>query len=200
MASSNSIDCNARGTDFRMYDVKLAIGCAGGGYDYIWKQTNFLKSSESNNSNILLAAAKTAKAYAIQLDKTGTLAIADAFFSAFLEDSESQIDKVSIYSWPSNYDEHYQSMMHGKEQNSMVRAIRIDTDGHLLKEESDSIYIESEIVDRDYANSSLNVSLTKTIKYAFSYNLRSRNFYLLWLFNGDDRGDIEHESSKTYVK
>lgn len=82
----------------------------------------------------------------------------------------------------------------------MVRAIRIDTEGHILEKETEYLYLKGEVVDRDYVNSTANSALTKTIKYAFSYNLRSRNPYLLWLFNGDDHGEITYETYETYVK
>ena len=82
----------------------------------------------------------------------------------------------------------------------MVRAIRIDTDGYLLNEEGATLHLEAQVVDRDYATSSTAALLTKGMKFAFSYNLRSKNDLWLWIGRGDNRGNVTREWSKTYTK
>lgn len=82
----------------------------------------------------------------------------------------------------------------------MVRAIRIDTDGHLLNEEGAFLNLTASVMDRDYENSTTNVSITKAIKFMFSYNLRSKNAIWFWIGGGDDRGNITREVYKTYTK
>ncbi len=91
-------------------------------------------------------------------------------------------------------------MNHDKRANTMVRAVRVDTDGHLLNEEGAFLNSTASVMDRDYEYSTTNVSMTKTIKFAFSYNLRSKNAIWFWIGRGDDRGNITREASKTYTK
>ena len=200
VASSNIIGRHAIGTDFRIYDAKLALGCAGNGYDYIWQQKTYFNDYGSGSNNVLIAAKNVAKAYVLLKDKTGVLSIADAFFSSFTGNAGTNIPNYQVITWPNTYEDHYVSTKHNKEINTMVRAIRLDTDGHLLADELDSLYIEAYVEDRDYANSVTNITLTKMIRYAFSYNLRSRNFYWLWINRGDDRGEVTHESNRAYSK
>ena len=42
--------------------------------------------------------------------------------------------------------------------------------------------------------------MTKGIKYAFSYNLRSKDPFWVWLFNGQDRGNITGETRRSYTR
>lgn len=197
IASENTIEAHFLGTDFRMYDVKLALACAqtssGKGYDYIYGQTTSLTKNDNTHP-----AFNVAKAIAMQFDKYGVLSVTDAIFNAF--SSDDAVSGTSTFSWPSEYTKHYQSVSHGKRANTMVRAIRIDTDGHLLNEEGAYLHLQAEVMDRDYVNSTSNVAMTKAMIFVFSYNLRSKNAVWSWIGRGDDRGDIIYEASNTYTK
>ena len=197
VASENTIEAHFLGTDFRMYDVKLALACAqtssNAGYDYIYQQTTSLTKNDNTHPGFTIA-----KAIAMQFDKYGVLSVADSIFSAF--SSNDAVSGTSTFSWPSEFTSHYNSVSHGKRAGTMVRAIRIDTDGHLLNEEGAYLHLEAKVMDRDYANSSTSASLTKAMKFAFSYNLRSKNAVWFWIGRGDDRGNITYEGSKTYTK
>lgn len=197
VASDNTIEAHFLGTDFRMYDVKLALACAqtssNSGYDYIYGQSTSLTKDDGSNPGVDIA-----KAIAMQFDKYGVLSITDAVFNAF--SSDDTVSGTSSFWWPSNYSEHYSSISHGKQANTMVRAIRIDTDGHLLNEEGAFLNLTASVMDRDYENSTTNVSITKAIKFMFSYNLRSKNAIWFWIGGGDDRGNITREVYKTYTK
>lgn len=197
IASENTIEAHFLGTDFRMYDVKLALACvqtsSNSGYDYIYGQTTSLRKDDGSNPGVDIA-----KAMVMQFDKYGVLSVADAVFNAF--STADTVSGTSHFSWPSNYSNHYTSISHGKRANTMVRAVRIDTDGHLLNEEGAYLNLTASVMDRDYENSTSNVSMTKAIKFAFSYNLRSKNVVWSWIGRGDDRGDITREVYETYTK
>lgn len=197
IASENTIEAHFLGTDFRMYDVKLALACAqtssNSGYDYIYEQTTSLKKNDSTNP-----CNDIAKAMIMQFDKYGVLSVADAVFNAF--STANTVSGTSHFYWPSDYAAHYAAMNHDKRANTMVRAVRVDTDGHLLNEEGAFLYSTASVMDRDYEYSTTNVSMTKAIKFAFSYNLRSKNAIWFWIGRGDDRGNITREVSKTYTK
>ncbi len=197
VAEENTIEGYYLGTDFRMYDVKLALACAqtssNSGYDYIYKQTTSLTKNDNSHPSFTIA-----KAIAMQFDKYGILSVADAIFNAF--SSNDTVSGTKTCSWPSNYSEHYASISHGKRMNTMLRGVRIDTDGYLLNEEGAYLLLDVDVVDRDYENSTTNVSMTKGIRFAFSYNLRSKNSIWFWIGGGNDRGDITYEGYKTYTK
>lgn len=201
VAESNTLELHMLGTDFRMYDVKLAVACAqytaSNGYDYIWKQTTSLYNINSNNK-LVEATVDIAKAIALHYDKYGILSVTDAFFGAFSDNDI--LSGTAICTWPDEYNNHYASISHGKKANKMLRGVRVDTDGHLLSKEREYLLLDVEVVDRDYESSSTNVSMTKAIKFAFSYNLRSKNPIWGWIGGGDDEGNITYNGYKTYTK
>ena len=185
------------GTDFRMYDVKLSIACAqtssNSGYDYIYQQTTLLK----NNNNVNLGFT-VAKALALQLDKSGVLSVADAVFSAYT--NNDTIATENSHLWPSAYSEHYDYFGDGKRAHTMVRAVRVDTDGYLLNAEGTKLQMTAGVVDRDYQDSELNISMTKALVFSISFNLRSPNALLGWIGRGDNLGELSREVQKTYTK
>lgn len=197
VASDNTIEAHFPGTDFRMYDVKLALACTQSyyyaGYDYIYQQTTSLTKNDNTHPGFTIA-----KAMAMQFDKYGVLAVADSIFNAF--SSNDAVSGTSTFSWPNDFTAHYNSISHGKRAQTMVRAIRIDTAGHLLNEEGAYLHLEAKVMDRDYADSTTSASLTKAIKYAFSYDLRSKNGVWLWVNGGDYKGTVTYEGSKLYTK
>lgn len=197
LADSNTLEAHFAGTGFRMYDVKLAMACsqktANQGYDYIYAQTTHLSNSNGSNPAFTIA-----KSLVMQFDKYGVLSIGDAIFNAF--SNNDQISGTTTCAWPNDYNLHYQSVSHGKQANTMLRAVRVDTDGYLINEEGAYLHLGIEIADRDYENTATNVSMTKALNFAFSYNLRSKNAVWSWVGDGDDRGTITYEGSKTYTK
>lgn len=191
----NYIDAFFHGSGFRLYDVKLALECAqyesGNGYDYIASRTVFHNKSESKKTDIALSIAK-------QFDKYHIIDFTETIFQLFTEDEKDNGE--STCTWPSDFDQHYESVANGKKIHTMVRGVRVDTKGCLLKEEGNSTGLSAQIIDRDYSSSSTNVSMKKAIVFAFSYNLRKSNAFFNWLFGGDDCGEITMETYQTYIK
>ena len=197
VAEERTIEAYMPVSDFRMYDLKLAVACtqytAGNGYDYIYEQTTTL--SRGGNPNAYFAVAR---AIIMQFDKYGALSITNAIFSAFSANDQTDGSKHNV--WPSDYAEHYAYFDSGKEANTMLRAVRVDTDGHCLNEEGAYLMVKVGVVDRDYEDSETNVSMKKGMNYAISYNLREKNSAWSWVGDGESVDDITHESYKTYTK
>ncbi len=192
----NTVRPYFRGTDFRLYDVKLAIECAqytsGKGFDYISSRTVYINSTttQCKAGDIALSIAK-------QFDKYKIITYSQLIFDAFSKSDKDSGNSSCI--WPTNFDEHYASVSNGKHVNTMVRGVRVDTKGHKITKENNHVLLKADIVDRDYSTSSSDIAMKKAIKFAFSYNLRSKNGFWIWLFKGDDCGNIGDETYKTYT-
>ncbi len=196
LRSLNTIDLYATTTDYRIYDPKVAIACAqntnGLGYDYISRQHTYVST---NSTNIPFSIARD---IVIQLDRSGTLSILSSIFSAFTSSNTVTSSETSI--WPVDYNEHYASIALGKQINTMIRGVRLDTNGNVLNAEGTRIVIEAKIEDRDYLDSSQNTLMTKGMRFAFSFDLRTRNSVSGWLFNGNYVNTFTYEWRKTYTK
>ena len=195
--STNTIQARFLGTNYRIYDPKLALACSGNGFDYICSQITSLYKLDENTNVLENTSVAIAKTVALQLDRFGVVEIVDTLLSAFNE--EPNLAATNICTWPNDMEEHYQSIAHGKNINTMVRGIRVDTDGHVLQSEGEYLLLMAGIVDRDYAFSSETAVLNKTILYSLSYNLRVKNGTFFWLFGGDDCGEVSYEFSKNYA-
>ncbi len=195
--SSNTIEAYFLGTDFRIYDLKLAMACtqntSGNGYDYVYRQSTSLTKNDGSHPAFTIS-----KAIAMQFDKYGILSVADAIIDAFSEDDVVSGNRTCI--WPSDYNSHYSSIANGKRANTMQRGIEIKTSGYLLNEEGATLLLEMGVVDRDYENSTTNISMLKSIKFAFRYNIRSRHPFYGWADNGEDDGYVSFERSRNYTK
>lgn len=195
ISDTNTIIPYFAGTDLAMYDVKLAIECAwyndNSGYDFIYERTVSTKSSGQTN-----AALNIGKAFIQCFDKYNLVSITDAIFDSFTRTSDTD----GTCTWSDDYNTHYTMLDHNKPKNTFLRGVRIDTDGRILQEEGDYVLLKAKVKDRDSVTSSANTSVTKAIKYAVSYNLRSKNAVFGWLFGGDVLRDLTKESYRTYTR
>lgn len=140
--STNTIEPENGESDYRIYDLELGMECAqrsqGIGYDYLSERTVYNESStQIDPGKITLSIVKN-------YDKSGILNAMDTISETFGDGKE--ITNYSNVSWPSIYEDHYESMQN-KDYHSFVRGTVVKIDDNYLTDINQHVSLEIDIVD-----------------------------------------------------
>ncbi len=195
--SLNTIVPFFNGTDYRIYDVKLALGCSqyleGNGYDYIYER--HISAIGGDNTNIV---ATIAQGFIQCFDKYGVISYTQDIFTALGNATPTGTSTTCV--WEADYDRHYASFANNKEVNTIVRSTRADTDGHILANPNDCVLLRIKVKDRDYEDNTTDVSMLKGLNYTISFELRRKNGVIVWLAGGDLIDVLELKGYTIYTR
>ena len=197
ISSTNTIIPYFDGTNYRIYDVKLALGCSqcveGNGYDYLYER--HVSADGGPDTNV---ASIVAQSFIQCFDKYGIITCTQNIFSEL--ENATQTGTATTRIWDSDYDSHYSSFYHNKEENSLIRSTRIDTAGYILANTEDHVLLRVKVKDRDYEDNTTNIEMIKGLNYAISFSLRRKHGVKLWAGGGVHVDELKLEGYTIYIR